>query len=175
MTTVHILGIKRYVSNGTTYYYLRASGEAIADAQGNRIDPNKQPEEFATRVDAMKAKLAALPRPKAKAGSLIDLNEAWRRIPGTDGRPKRDPSPEWLQLSLATRKSYERMIDPKKGYLRRSLRLDLGTLMLPAIDTPTWPRSGTRSARSSASGSATMPSPWRRRCSRGASCTVTSP
>lgn len=136
MTTVHISGIKRYVSNGTTYYYLRASGEAITDAQGNRLDPNKQPDEFAARVEAMKAKLAALPKPKAKAGSLLDLIEAWRGIPGTDGRSKRDPSPEWLQLSPATRKSYERMIDPKTGYLRRALKLDLGALMLPAIDTP---------------------------------------
>lgn len=84
----------------------------------------------------MKAKLAALPKPKAKAGSLLDLIEAWRGIPGTDGRPKRDPSPEWLQFSPATRKSYERMIDPKQGYLRRVLKLDLGMLMLPAIDTP---------------------------------------
>lgn len=122
MTTVHISGIKRYVSNGTTYYYLRASGEAITDAAGNRLDPNKQPNEFAARVDAMKAKLAALPKPKA--GSLLDLIEAWRGIPGTDGQPKRDPSPEWLQLSPATRKSYERMIDPKDGYLRRGLKLD---------------------------------------------------
>ena len=136
MTTVHISGIKRYVSNGTTYYYLHASGEAITDAQGNRIDPFKQPGEFAARVDAMKAKLAAPPRPKAKAGSLLDLIEAWRGIPGTDGRPKRDSSPEWLQLSLATRKSYERMIDSKKGYLRRALKIELGSLMLPAIDTP---------------------------------------
>jgi len=45
MTTVHISGIKRHVSNGTTYYYLRASGEAITDEQGNRLDPNKQPQE----------------------------------------------------------------------------------------------------------------------------------
>jgi hypothetical protein len=28
------------------------------------------------------------------------------------------------------------MIDPKSGYLRRALKLDLATLMLPAIDTP---------------------------------------
>ncbi|TBR23069.1 MAG: hypothetical protein EPO10_27470, partial [Reyranella sp.] len=47
MTTVHISGIKRYVSNGTTYYYLRASGEAITDEAGHRLDPNKQPQEFA--------------------------------------------------------------------------------------------------------------------------------
>lgn len=73
---------------------------------------------------------------KAKAGSLHDLIEAWRAFPGTDGRPQRDPSPEWLQLSPATRKSNEHMIDPKHGYLRRAVKLDLGTLMLSAIDTP---------------------------------------
>jgi len=74
----------------------------------------------------MKAKLAALP--KAKAGSLLDLIEAWRGIPGTDGRPKRDPAPEWLQLSPATRKSYERMIDPKAGYTVDGLRTMINRL-----------------------------------------------
>lgn len=73
---------------------------------------------------------------KAKAGSLHDRIEAWRAFPGTDGLPQRDPSPEWLQLSPATRKSNEHMIDPKHGYLRRAVKLDLGTLMLSAIDTP---------------------------------------
>ena len=52
MTTVHISGIKRYISHGTTYYYLRASGEAITDAEGKRLDPIKQPEEFFARVEA---------------------------------------------------------------------------------------------------------------------------
>jgi integrase len=115
---------------------LRASGEAVAEPDGTRIDPVKQPDRFAARVQEMKDKLAALPKPTAKAGSLLDLIEAWRGIPGTDGRPKRDPSPEWAQLSEGTKKSYERMIDPEKGYLRRGLKIELSKIMLPAIDTP---------------------------------------
>lgn len=51
MTTVHISGIKRYVSHGTTYYYLRGSGEVITDAEGKRPDPVRQPDEFAARVE----------------------------------------------------------------------------------------------------------------------------
>jgi integrase len=84
----------------------------------------------------MKEKLAALPSIKAKAGNLLGLIEEWRGIAGTDGRPKRDPSPEWQALAPATRQSYERMIDPKRGYLRRALKIDLDRILLHAIDTP---------------------------------------
>lgn len=136
MTMIRISGLKAYTSHGTTYYYLRASGEAVAEPDGTRLDPLKQPDRFAARVQEMKDKLAALPKPKAKAGSLLDLIEAWRGIAGTDGRRKRDPSPEWQQLSAATKKSYERTIDPEKGYLRRALKIDLSKIMLTAIDTP---------------------------------------
>src|SRR5205823_6421399 len=102
------------------FYYLRASGERIVDTlTGKPIDPEIEPEKFATRLREMKDKLAALPVPKARAGTILALIEEWRGIPGTDGRPKCDPSPEWQALAAATRKSYERIIDPKKGYIRR--------------------------------------------------------
>ena len=137
MATIWLKGVKRYVSKGRTFYYLRASGERIVDAlTGKPIDPEIEPEKFATRLREMKDKLAALPSPKAKAGTLLRLIEEWRGIPGTDGRPKHDPSPEWQALATATRKSYERIIDPKKGYIRRALNVELDRILLQALDTP---------------------------------------
>jgi integrase len=137
MTTIKLTGVKRYVSKGITFYYLRASGERIVDAAtGKPIDAETEPERFAARLQQMKDSLAAMPAVKAKAGTLLALIEEWRGIPGTDGRPKRDPSPEWQALSPATRKSYERIIDPKTGYIRRALNMSLDRLLLQAIDTP---------------------------------------
>jgi integrase len=137
MATIWLKGVKRYVSKKRTFYYLRASGERIVDAlTGKPIDPETEPEKFATRLREMKDKLAALPAPQARAGTLLGVIEEWRGIPGTDGRPKRDPSPEWQALATATRKSYERMIDPKKGYIRRALNIELDRILLQALDTP---------------------------------------
>lgn len=137
MATIWLTGVKRYVSKGRTFYYLRASGERVVDAStGKPIDPEIEPEKFATRLREMKDNLAALPSPKARAGTLLGLIEEWRGIPGTDGRPKRDPSPEWQALATATRKSYERIIDPKKGYIRRALNVELDRILLQALDTP---------------------------------------
>jgi hypothetical protein len=118
MTTITIDGVKGYVSNGQAYYYLRKSGERILDPDTKKpIDPRTDLAAFVARVEAMKRTLAAQPAP-AKAGTLLALIEAWRGIPGTDGRPKRDPSPEWQKLKPATQASYERMIDPERGRAR---------------------------------------------------------
>lgn len=137
MTMIRLAGVKGYTSNGTAYYYLRASGERIVDPATNLpIDPDKEPERFTARVHEMKEALAGLPKPKVKAGSLLALIEEWRGVPGTDGRPKRDPSPEWQALAPATRKSYERVIDPENGYLRRTWRVPLDRIHLPALTTP---------------------------------------
>lgn len=137
MTTIRLAGVKGYISNGTPYYYLRASGERIVDPITKApIDPTNEPERFAARVDEMKKALGVLSPPRAKAGALLALIEEWRGVPGTDGRPKRDPSPEWQALAQATRRSYERVIDPEKGYLRRTLRIELDRVLLQAIDTP---------------------------------------
>ncbi|MBL6613047.1 MAG: hypothetical protein ISP45_03445 [Reyranella sp.] len=137
MATIWLKGVKRYVSKGRTFYYLRASGERIVDAlTGKPIDPETEPEKFATRLREMKDKLTALPAPTAKAGTLLGLIESWRGIPGTNGRPKHDPSPEWQALAPATRKSYERIIDPKQGYIRRALNVELDRILLQALDTP---------------------------------------
>lgn len=138
MTTIRIPGVKGYTSNGTPYYYLRKTGERIVDpASGKPLDPRTEPEAFAARVTAMKIKLAALPpAPHAKAGSLQALIEEWRGIPGTDGRPRRAPSLEWQALRPATQLSYERIVDPEEGYLRRALRLELDQIQLQAIDQP---------------------------------------
>jgi integrase len=137
MATIWLTGVKRYVSKGRTFYYLRASGERIVDAlTGKPIDPETEPEKFTARLQQMKDKLAALPARKAKPGTLLDLIEEWHGISGTDGRPKRDPSPEWQALAAATRKSYERIIDPKSGYIRRALKIELDRILLQALDTP---------------------------------------
>lgn len=138
MTTIRIAGVKGYVSNGTPYFYLRASGERILDPATKRpIDPVRHPEAFVARVEEMKKEIGALPTPAAaKAGTLLDLIEFWRGSPGTNGRPKRDPSLEWLALKPATRLSYERMVDPERGYLRRGLRMKLDRIYLSALDTP---------------------------------------
>ncbi|WP_319798272.1 tyrosine-type recombinase/integrase [Nitrobacter sp.] len=135
---IKLAGVKGYRNGyGKPFYYLRASGERIVDATTREpIDPEVEPERFAARVQAMKEQLAALPVVKAKAGTLLGLIEEWRGIPGTDGRSRRDPSPEWQALSPATRKSYERMIDPERGYLRRGLGMTLDRLLLQAITTP---------------------------------------
>lgn len=136
MTTIMIAGVKGYVSNGQPYYYLRKTGERIVDPVTKQpIDPRTDLAAFAARVEAMKRALVSQPAP-AKAGTLLALIEAWRGIPGTDGRPKRDPSPEWQRLKPATRTSYERMIDPEHGYLRRALKRPLDEIWLMAIDTP---------------------------------------
>jgi hypothetical protein len=39
-------------------------------------------------------------------------------------------------LATATRKSYERIIDPKQGYIRRALNVELDRILLQALDTP---------------------------------------
>lgn len=139
MTTIRIPGVKGYVSNGTPYFYLRATGARIVDPATNKpIDPHSDPAAFVARVEAMKRDLAALPKPiTAKAGTLLALVEAWRGVPGKKGlAPARAPSPEWLELKPATRRSYERIVDPETGYLRRALKRPLDEIWLTAIDQP---------------------------------------
>lgn len=138
MTTIKLSGIKKYRSKGRLFYYLRRTGERVTDAATREpIDPYKEPDRFAVRLAEMKAAAEAMPRaPRSKAGTLLGLIEEWRGVPGTDGRQKRDPSPEWQALAPATRKSYERVIDPEKGYLRRVLKMSLDRVGLLTIDTP---------------------------------------
>lgn len=138
MTTIRLEGIKRYISKGRFFYYLRKTGKRIIDPITRRpIDPDKEPELFAARVAQMKAEAEAIPQaPKVKAGSLLGLIEEWRGVSGTDGRPRRDPSPEWQSLAPATRKSYDRFIDPETGYLRRVLKSPLDQVSLLTLDTP---------------------------------------
>lgn len=138
MTTIRISGVKGYVSNGTAYYYLRATGERILDpATKNPIDPRTQLEVFVDRVGEMKRALADLPKPPiAKAGTLQALVEAWRGSPGKQGGSKRAPSVEWQQLKPATQKSYERIIDPEAGYLRRALKRPLDEIWRESLDRP---------------------------------------
>jgi len=136
MTTIRIKGVKGYVSSGTPYYYLRASGARIVDpGTGKPIDPATDAGAFAARVAAMKRDLAVRPAP-AKAGTLLALVRAWRGNPGKQGEARSEPSLEWQQLKPATRKSYERIVDPDTGYLRRALKRPLDEMWLEAIDKP---------------------------------------
>lgn len=139
MTTIRIPGVKGYVSKGTPYYYLRATGARITDpATRKPIDPRSELEAFVNRVAAMKRDLAAQPAPAAvKAGTLLALVRAWRGVPGKKGEPpQRPPSLEWQQLKPATRKSYERIVDPADGYLRRALKRSLDEIWLESLDRP---------------------------------------
>lgn len=126
MTTIRLEGIKRYKSRGRVFYYFRKTGERIADpVTRHPIDPDKEPARFAARLAEMKAAAEAVPpAPRSKAGTMLGLIEEWRA------------SPEWQALAPATRKSYERMIDPVTGYLRRTLKLELDRVGLLTLDTP---------------------------------------
>ena len=138
MTTIRIPGVKSYTSHGTTYYYLRRTGKPIADpATGVLIDPGKDLAAFAARVVAMKAGLDAMPPPAVmKAGTLLDLIEAYRGRASKPGEAGRDPSPEWLALSQGTRTSYDRVLDPEKGYIRKAYKDSLADVPLEHITTP---------------------------------------
>ena len=138
MTTIRIPRVKSYESNGQVYYYLRKTGERVIDlATGKPIDPRKDLAAFVNRVEAMTATLAALPKPtKAKAGTLLTLVEEYRGRPERPGRPGKDPSPEWTGLAPATRKTYDRILDPETGYLRRATNLQLDQIALHSIDKP---------------------------------------
>jgi integrase len=138
MTTIRIPKVKSYESNGQTYYYLRRTGERIIDpATGKPIDPRKDLAVFVNRVEAMTAALAALPKPtKTKAGTLLALIEEYRGRSDRPGMPGKDPSPEWNSLAPATRRSYDRILDPETGYLRRAIKLQLDQIALNSIDKP---------------------------------------
>jgi integrase len=138
MTTVRIPRVKSYRSNGQTYYYLRKTGERITDpATGQAIDPTRNLAEFVARVDAMVAALDGLPKlVRPKAGTLLALIEEFRGRPAGPNKPKKDPSPEWLALAPATRTSYDRILDPQTGYLRRAINLDFDQIGLHTITKP---------------------------------------
>ncbi len=138
MTTIRIPRVKSYESNGQTYYYLRKTGERIIDpATGKPIDPRKDLAVFVNRVEAMTAALLALPKPiKTKAGTLLALIEEYRGRSDGSGKPGKDPSPEWSSLAPATRKTYDRILDPETGYLRRAINLQLDQIALHSIDKP---------------------------------------
>ena len=138
MTTIRIPKVKSYESNGRTYYYLRKTGERIIDpATWNPIDPSIELAVFVNRVEAMTAALAALPKPtKTEAGTLLALIEEYRGRSVRPGKPGKDPSPEWTSLAPATRRSYDRILDPETGYLRRAINLQLDQIALHTIDRP---------------------------------------
>src|SRR4249920_3400358 len=138
MTTIRIPRVKSYRSNGQTYYYLRKTGERIIDpATGKPIDPARNLTEFVTRADAMTDALDELPKPvKLKSGTLLALIEEFRGRPVNSNATKKEPSPEWLALAPATRTSYDRILDPQTGYLRRAIHLDFDQIGLHTINKP---------------------------------------
>jgi integrase len=138
MTTIRIPKIKSYQSNRQIYYYLRKSGERITDpATGKPIDPHVELAVFVARVEAMKIALGSVPMSlKPKAGTLLSLIEHYRGRPEGNGKDRHDPSPEWTSLAPATRKSYDRILDPKDGYLRRAIKVGFDQISLQAIDKP---------------------------------------
>ena len=138
MTTIRIPGIKSYRSNNQTYYYLRRTGERIVDlSSGKPIDPREDLAAFVTCVEAMTTALNALPKPpRAKAGTLLTLIDEYRGRPERPGTPGKDASPEWNNLAPATRKSYDRILDPEIGYLRRAVKLQFDQIALHTIDKP---------------------------------------
>jgi integrase len=74
------------------------------------IDLNAEPEQFLARVRELDLKAAASPTPIRVAprdGTLGGLFDAWRR------------SEEWKGLKPQTRVTYERVIDPEIGALRK--------------------------------------------------------
>lgn len=138
MTTIRIKGVKSYESKGTRYYYLRKTGKPIADAMtGVLLNPETDLAAFGARVDEMKAELEALPAATPeKPGDLEALIVHWRGNPGKNGSIMREPSPEWLQLKGPTRISYERVINPETGYIRKALKRELTKVPLHLIGTP---------------------------------------
>jgi hypothetical protein len=56
--------------------------------------------------------------------------------PDRDGTLGRHSSPEWQELSAATRDSYRRVLDPEAGYLRRAIPLTLDRIELETLSTP---------------------------------------
>jgi hypothetical protein len=104
-----------------------------------RIDDSADPVgiEGDGRVEAMTAALAAWPKPtKTKAGTLLALIEEYRGRSDRPGKPGKDPSPEWSLLAPATRRTYDRILDPETGYLRRATNLQLDQIALHSIDKP---------------------------------------
>jgi hypothetical protein len=138
MTTIRLKGVKSFVKGGITYYYLRKTGVRIADPLTHKpIDPATHLADFTRRLEDMRAELVALPAAlPAKAATLEDLVHHWRGRPGKNGQPGREPSPDWLRLSPATRTSYDRVIDPEEGHIRKALKRPLNTVPLHLITTP---------------------------------------
>lgn len=138
MTTIRLPGVKSYESKGRTFYYFRKTGERITDpVDGRPLDPVTDLAAFSARLQEMRTALVALPAAaEAKAATLEDLVVHWCGDPGKHGRPKREPSLDWLRLKPATRKSYWRVIDPEDGHLRRALRKPLSRVPLHLIRTP---------------------------------------
>lgn len=138
MTTIRLKGVKSYKSGELTFYYLRKTGQRIADPLTLKpIDPATDLAAFTQRLDEMRADLVALPVAlPAKAANLDELGKHWRGEPDRPGKKGRAPSPEWLQLKPATRRSYERVIDPENGCIRKALKRPLTKVPLHLITTP---------------------------------------
>lgn len=147
MVRINIPDVKAYRKKGRPYYYFRPTGKRIVDpVTGEPIDPVTEPAAFAQRVEAMRAAVAVV-KPTVgpiKAGTILELVRAWTgeaERPARDGKPAvkgRDASPEWAALRPATRKSYERVVDPETGHIRRALKngKTLDDLHLDLIDKP---------------------------------------
>lgn len=138
MTTIKFPGVKRFVSKGRAYHYLRATGERVVDPKtGVPLDPASDPTAFLRRVEAMKLVAAGLPQPaNPRPGTLLRLIDAYRGVPDRDGGRGHPASPEWSALAPATRTSYDRVLDPLGGYLRRSLHFSLDDIELCALSPP---------------------------------------
>ncbi len=104
MPKISIGGVKSYRSNGHVYHYHRKTGARID------IDLVAEPERFLARVRQLDAMAAAIPAAATlppRIETLGELFDAWKN------------SEEAKDLRPQTWASYERVIDPRKGSLRK--------------------------------------------------------
>jgi integrase len=101
MPSIRVWGVKSYRSKGRLYHYHRATGVRID------IDLAAEPEAFLARVRELDAVAGGVPAATTvfRAETLGALFDAWQQ------------SEEWKALKPQSRKSYERVIDPKIGAL----------------------------------------------------------
>jgi len=104
MPKISIGGVKSYRSNGRVYHYHRKTGVRID------IDLAIEPERFLARVRELDAKATAIPAPSSsppRIETLGGLFDAWKH--SEEAKDKRPQT--WA--------SYERVINPDKGSLRK--------------------------------------------------------
>lgn len=104
MPKIKVRGVKSYRSKRSVYHYHRATGIRID------IDLDTEPERFLARVrelDTKSATLAAAKVIEPRDETLGGLFDAWKR------------SEEWRGLKPQTQVTYERVIDPEVGALKK--------------------------------------------------------